>query len=80
MFSIGKVKRENSIFALRLDDKYIPIEVKYSARIQKKDAFGIYDFLKCGRSYPFGIIVSKDTLNVGSSFVEIPAHLFLLLA
>ncbi|MEM3597247.1 MAG: ATP-binding protein [Candidatus Bathyarchaeia archaeon] len=73
-------KKRELDFALRLNGKYIPIEVKYSSKIQKKDAFGIYDFLKCGRSYPFGIIVSKDTLNISSSFVEVPVHLFLLLA
>jgi len=63
-----------------LNGKYVPIEVKYSSKIQKHDAFGIYDLIKTGRAYQFGIIVSKNTLKVGSGYVEVPAFLFLLLA
>lgn len=73
-------KKRELDFAFRLNEKYIPIEVKHSSKIQKQDAFGIYDFIKTGRAYRFGIIVSKDTLKVDSGYVEVPAYLFLLLA
>lgn len=73
-------KKRELDFAFKLDEKYISIEVKYSSKIQKRDAFGIYDFIKTGRAYQFGLIISKDTLKVDSEYIEVPAYLFLLLA
>jgi predicted AAA+ superfamily ATPase len=67
-------------FAVELDGRFVPIEVKYSDNIQKDDAKGIYDFMKTGRSHDFGIITSKSRLEVGRRYVTVPLSILLLLA
>jgi len=54
--------------------------VKYSDNIQKNDARGIYDFMKTGRSHDFGIITSKNLLEIKSKYVIVPLSIILLLA
>ena len=67
-------------FIVELDGKFVPIEVKYSDNIQKDDARGIYDFMKTGRSHDFGIITSRNRLEVKNKYVIIPLSILLLLA
>jgi predicted AAA+ superfamily ATPase len=67
-------------FAIDLDGKFIPIEVKYSDNIQKDDAKGIWDFMKTGRSHDFGIITSRNRLEVKNKYVIVPLSILLLLA
>lgn len=75
-----KNKKKELDFAIALDDKFLPIEVKYSDNIQKDDARGIYDFMKTGRSHDFGIITSRNRLEAGKRYVVVPLSLLLLLA
>lgn len=65
-------------FAVRLGNKYLPVEVKYQSRISSDDAKPIIDFQKAGKSTK-GLILTKDTLATKSSHLEVPVHLALLL-
>jgi predicted AAA+ superfamily ATPase len=65
-------------FAVRLGDKYLPVEVKYQSRISSDDAKPITDFRKAGKSTS-GLILTRDTLASKNSHLEIPVHLALLL-
>jgi len=65
-------------FAVRLGDKYLPLEVKYQSRISSDDAKPIFDFQKAGKSTS-GLILTRDTLATKGSHLEIPVHLALLL-
>lgn len=67
-------------FVVDLDGKFVPIEVKYSDNIQKDDAKGIWDFMKTGRSHDFGIITSRNRLEVKNKYVIVPLSILLLLA
>ena len=73
-------KKRELDFVIALDDKFLPIEVKYSDNIQKDDARGIYDFIKTGRSHDFGIITSRTRLEVGKRYITVPLSILLLLA
>jgi len=75
-----KNKKKELDFAIALDDKFLPIEVKYSDNIQKDDARGIYNFMKTGRSHDFGIITSRNRLEAGKRYMVVPLSLLLLLA
>ena len=75
-----KNKKKELDFAIELDDKFLPIEVKYSDNIQKDDARGIYDFMKTGRSHDFGLITSRNRLEVGKRYTVVPLGILLLLA
>ena len=48
-------------FAVRLVNKYLPVDVKYQNRISSDDAKPIIDFQKAGKSTS-GLILTKDTL------------------
>jgi hypothetical protein len=65
---------------IELDGKFAPIEVKYSDNIEKDDAKGIYDFMKSGRSHDFGIITSRNRLEIGKKYVIVPLPILLSLA
>jgi len=67
-------------FTIELDGKFVPIEVKYSDNIQKDDAKGIYDFMKTGRSHDFGLITSRNHLEIGNKYVIVPLSILLLIA
>jgi len=72
-------KRREVDFIVRINDKFLPIEVKYKEKIKRRDAFGIFDFIKTGISFEYGIIISKESLKINKKYLEIPAYLFLLL-
>jgi predicted AAA+ superfamily ATPase len=65
-------------FAVRIGEKYMPVEVKYQNRIYPEDSRSIIDFQKAGKSTT-GLLLTKDTLNAKSAYLEIPVHLALLL-
>lgn len=67
-------------FAIDLDGKFAPIEVKYSDNIQKDDARGIHDLMKTGRCHDFGIITSRNRLEIQKKYVVVPLSILLLLA
>jgi len=48
-------------FAVRLVNKYLPVDVKYQNRISSDDAKPVIDFQKAGKSTS-GLILTKDTL------------------
>lgn len=73
-------KKREVDFAIELDDKFLPIEVKYSNNIQKDDIRGISDFRKTGRSHDFGIITSRTRLETGKGYTIVPLSILLLLA
>ena len=65
-------------FAVKLNGKYLPIEVKYQDDIKRSDLQGLHTFIKGGKSYK-GIMITKDKLKVQEDIVLIPYYLFLLL-
>jgi predicted AAA+ superfamily ATPase len=71
-------KRREVDFVTKLDDAFLPIEVKYQSSIHKNDLYGLIDFVKGGKAHK-GIIVTKDRLVQGRTYVGIPASLFLLM-
>jgi len=73
-------KNKEVDFMFELDGKFLPIEVKYSDNIQKDDARGISEFIKTGRSHDFGIITSRNRLEIGERYIVIPLSILLLLA
>lgn len=75
-----KSKKREVDFAVQLDDKFIPTEVKYSNNIQKDDTRGISDFKKTGRSHDYGIITSRTKLETGKGYTIVPLSILLLLA
>lgn len=59
----------------------LPVEVKYRNKIGERERKGLKAFLEKNKSAPFGIIVSKDSLDYLESerIVIIPLWIFLLL-
>ncbi len=58
----------------------LPIEVKYRARITGSDRRPLLDFLDDHPETPFGLMVTKNRLNLEENLLEIPLHLFLLVS
>lgn len=75
-----KNKNKEVDFVIELYGKFLPMEVKYSDNIQEDDARGISEFMKTGRSHNFGIITSKNRLEMGKKYVTVPLSILLLLA
>jgi predicted AAA+ superfamily ATPase len=65
-------------FAVRIGEKYMPVEVKYQNRISADDSKPMIDFQKAGKATS-GLLLTKDSLGEKSSHVEIPVHLALLM-
>jgi predicted AAA+ superfamily ATPase len=63
---------------LEIDRKPIPIEVKYRDKIREGDLRGFYSFLKTKKS-PFGIVVTRNVLDLRDGVVLIPLWLFLIM-
>jgi predicted AAA+ superfamily ATPase len=75
-----KGKKREVDFVINIENKYLPIEVKYSDNVQRDDANGIYDFIKTGCSHTCGILTSKTQLETGRNYVIVPLSVLLLLA
>lgn len=65
-------------FALKINKKYIPIELKYSSSIRKPDLIGVRSFMMKKR-LKTGIVLTKDMLKQMGNVTAIPTHLFLLI-
>jgi predicted AAA+ superfamily ATPase len=65
-------------FVLKLQDQYLPIEVKYQSEVKKDDLLGLHSFID-GGSCNGGIIITKDVLKVEDGISFIPYYLFLCL-
>lgn len=63
-------------FIVRVNDKFLPIEVKYKSDFNRTELFGLYGFIKGGSSYR-GIVITKDLLKVKGNITFIPNYLFL---
>ena len=73
---MDKVKNEVDI-VFTLDGKIIPIEVKYTNEIVRKDIKGLIKF--CGIFKTQGIVITKDLLKKEENIIYIPAWIFLLM-
>ena len=73
---MDKVKNEVDI-VFTLDGKIIPIEVKYTNEIVRKDIKGLIKF--CGIFETQGIVITKDLLKKEENIIYIPAWIFLLM-
>jgi predicted AAA+ superfamily ATPase len=74
-----KGKKREVDFAIYIENKLLPIEVKYSNNVQRDDANGIYDLMKTGCSHECGILTSKTQLETGRNYIVIPLGILLLL-
>ena len=63
---------------VELQQKPIPIEVKYKENITKKDLRGLEEFEKKHKN-PFSIVVTRNKLEMKEKRVFIPLWLFLLM-
>ena len=63
---------------IEINQKPIPIEVKYSNSIDKSDISGLISFQKKFKN-PFGIVITKDRLELVENIIYIPYWLFMLL-
>ena len=74
-----KGRRDKEVdFTLKVDNKYVPIEVKFRKEIPKKELSGLYNFMKGGGSSK-GIVITKDLLKSDKNLIFIPAYLFLVI-
>lgn len=72
-------KKEKEVdIVIEINQKPIPIEVKYSNRIDKIDIIGLIRFQKKFKN-PFGIVITKDKLELMENILYIPFWLFMLL-
>jgi len=71
-------KKREVDFVAKLENAFLPIELKYQSSIQRNDVYGIIDFLKGGKSHK-GIILTKETFVQGRSYIGIPVSTFLLM-
>lgn len=65
-------------FIVRVNDNFLPIEVKCKSDFNRTDLFGLYGFMKGGSSYR-GIVITKDLLKTKGGIAFIPNYLFLTL-
>ncbi len=63
---------------MELFKKPIPIESKYSKNIRKSDLKGIYKFLNSQKK-TFGIVITKDKLDLEENIIYIPLWMFLIM-
>ncbi|MDR0459932.1 MAG: ATP-binding protein [Nitrososphaerota archaeon] len=65
-------------FVVKLEDKYLPVEVKYQNIINRSDTHALHTFMRGGRSHR-GLVVTKNSLQAGKDIVQIPCYLLLML-
>jgi predicted AAA+ superfamily ATPase len=77
----GKKDREVDFVMRECLPQCCAIEVKYQPTINRKDIYSIVDFKKVSgaSSFPNGIILSKETLEVRRNVTILPIWLFLLI-
>lgn len=74
-----KGKKREVDYVIDLGGKLLPIEVKYSNNVQGDDADGLYDIIKTGCTYKYGLVTSKTQLAVGRHYAIVPLSILLLL-
>jgi len=73
-------KHEEIDFIISINDKYMPIEVKYSNSIRNDDASAMFDFFNATpRAHNCGVITSIDMLDTRGRYTIIPLCILLLL-
>ncbi|MDI6847556.1 MAG: ATP-binding protein [Candidatus Bathyarchaeia archaeon] len=70
-------KKREVDFVAKLENAFLPIELKYKPVIHRNDVYGIIDFMKGGKSHK-GIILTDDALVEGRNYLGIPVSIFLL--
>lgn len=65
-------------FAVRLNEGFLPIEVKCKSDFNRTDLYGLYGFISGGSPYR-AIMVTKDLLDTKGGITFIPNYLFLAL-
>jgi hypothetical protein len=73
-----KTTKDEVDYVIKINQTYLPIEVKYTSSFSKSDINGMYTFTRSGNSYK-GIVITKNLLNNEKNVMAIPAYLFLLL-
>ncbi|MFW9855879.1 MAG: ATP-binding protein [Candidatus Thorarchaeota archaeon] len=75
-----KQRQKEVDIVFELSQKPIPVEVKYQNKVDKRDLKGIRRFQDIYPESPFGIVVSKDTLDYSSNekIIILPLWLFLI--
>jgi predicted AAA+ superfamily ATPase len=63
-------------FVIKLNGKYVPIEVKYQSDIKKDDLIGLQAFMQGGSSHQ-GIVITKNLLAIEEDLAFLPCCLFL---
>ncbi len=71
-------KKNELDFVIEINNKSIPIELKYQNSIDSKDLISIKEFLKEYKS-PFGILLTKNLFKIEREILFIPLWLFLIL-
>lgn len=76
-YRAGKPGREVDV-VFRMDGGLAPVDAKYRAGSDRRDAYGLIDFAKAtGRRG--GILVTRDELSESRGVSRVPASLFLML-
>jgi hypothetical protein len=65
-------------FVVKLQEKYLPIEVKYQSAVKKDDLSALHSFIE-GGSCDGGIVITKDILKAEEGIAFVPYYLFLCL-
>lgn len=71
-------KGEEVDIILELARKLIPVEVKYRNEISNRELKGLHEFLD-GHEKSFGIVITKDLLDLRGRIIYLPLWLFLLM-
>ena len=69
-----KGKRREVDFVLKIENDYVPVEVKYQSSIKSSDYNGIFSFTSANSKFQ-GILITNDHLNIHRDVVAIPAYL-----
>jgi predicted AAA+ superfamily ATPase len=73
-------KKDNEVdIIFEIQNKLIPIEVKYQNTISNSDLKGIKAFLSQYKTSSFGLLVTKDLLDLKDGIIFVPLWMFLLI-
>lgn len=74
-----KTKKDREVdFVVRFESGFLPIELKYKSTIDRRDIFGLIDFMKGGKSH-VPIVLTKDSYAISNSYIQLPVPMFILL-
>jgi uncharacterized protein len=72
-------KNKEVDFSVKMDGRYLPIEVKYTDNIKSEDTESVRGIVKDAHIYDRGLITSKNRLEVSERYVIVPASMLLML-